>query len=161
MAVVVVVEERVKKGLLGLREEDVRVWGLLLVVSEGGALAWWLWVEPEFVEFLLSAAVASLSCSEGSSRDGRLELPSLCLLPGCSGLGDLGDGLDGSGCVRYASNGRFSPKRIQSRSQFKVTVGTPQRKADCRFSLFGRILLQIKTELVGVRSSVNLAPAGG
>ena len=134
---------------------------LLLVVSEGGALGWWLWVEPEFVEFLLSAAAASLSCSEGSSRDGRLELPSLCLLPGSSGLGDLEDGLDGSGCVRYASNGRLFPKRIQSRSQFIVTVGTPQRKADCRFSLFGRILLQIKTELVGVRSSVKLAPVEG
>ncbi len=47
---------------------------------------------------------------------------------------------------------------MQSNSQSMVTVGTFQRRADCRFSLLGRILLQIRTELLGVRSSVNVAP---
>jgi len=39
-----------------------------------------------------------------------------------------------------------------------VTVGTFQRSADCRFSLLGRIVLQIRTEVLGIRSSVKLAP---
>lgn len=60
--------------------------------------------------------------------------------------------------MRYASKAKRSPLRMQSNSQFVVTVGTFHRRADCRFSLLGRILLQIRTELLGVRSSVKLAP---
>ena len=100
-----------------------------------------------------ASSLECLSCGDGFA------FLSVGLLSRCLGLVEGEGCLAWSGCVKYGSNGRHSPLSMQSRSQLIVTVGTPHRRADWCFSVLGWVVLHIKTELLGVKSSTKLAPA--